>query len=124
MSGLSPSSYLQRQPCVGSTQNGVDPTVFASGPIAHVKTNGGKTGGATRASLTDRADTLWQNRGVVKKRLLGALLAYAVLFGLASCLLSGRVLAAVLILFCGLLAKTLIAIRVGQQLPPDETAPE
>jgi len=47
------------------------------------------------------------------KRLLSAMAAYAVLAGLAFLRLHGRVLYAVLILFAGLAAKTVIADRAG-----------
>jgi len=46
-------------------------------------------------------------------RLLGALASYAILSALAFWLLTGLVLKAVLILFAGLLAKTLIAWKAG-----------
>jgi hypothetical protein len=49
----------------------------------------------------------------VKKRLISALIAYAILIGIACFLLRGRVLGFVLILFGGLLAKTLIALKAG-----------
>ena len=46
-------------------------------------------------------------------RFVTALIAYAVLLGLACIFLHGLVLKAVLILFAGLIAKTLIAWRAG-----------
>lgn len=53
----------------------------------------------------------------MRKRLLGAVIAYALLIGLACFLLSGKVLYAVLILFAGLIAKTLIALKTGWHVP-------
>jgi hypothetical protein len=53
----------------------------------------------------------------MKKRLLSALIAYGILIGLACYLLHGTVLYAVLILFAGLIAKTLIAIKAGWNVP-------
>jgi hypothetical protein len=58
-----------------------------------------------------------QNKFVVKKRLLGALIAYGVLIAIACFLLHGQALWAVLILFGGLLAKTLIALKTGWRVP-------
>jgi hypothetical protein len=49
----------------------------------------------------------------MNKRLVGALGAYAVLIAVAAYLLHGKLLYAVLILFGGLIAKTLIAVRAG-----------
>ena len=49
----------------------------------------------------------------MNKRLAAALSAFAVLVGLAFILLHGLALYAVLILFAGLLAKTLIAHKAG-----------
>ena len=48
-----------------------------------------------------------------KRRLLYALLSYAVLASIAAFVLSGQVLAAVLILLFGLALKTLIAYQGG-----------
>jgi hypothetical protein len=45
------------------------------------------------------------------KRLASAMLAYAILAGIALLVLKGKVLYAVLILFGGLAAKTLIAAK-------------
>jgi hypothetical protein len=53
----------------------------------------------------------------LKKRLIGALAAYGVLIALACIFLHGQVLGAVLILFGGLLAKTLIALKAGSHIP-------
>jgi hypothetical protein len=47
----------------------------------------------------------------LKKRLVGALIAYGVLMALACIFLHGKILGGVLILFVGLLAKTLIALN-------------
>jgi hypothetical protein len=47
------------------------------------------------------------------KRLIGALVAYGVLLGLACVLLTGKILLAVIIVFAGLIAKTLIAWKAG-----------
>lgn len=58
-----------------------------------------------------------QNKRVVKKRLLGALIVYGILITLACFLLRGQFLWAVLILFGGLLAKTLIALKTGSHVP-------
>jgi hypothetical protein len=58
-----------------------------------------------------------QNKVVVKKRLLGALVAYGILIAVACFLLHGKALWAVLILFGGLLAKTLIALKTGWHIP-------
>jgi hypothetical protein len=49
----------------------------------------------------------------MNKRLLGALIAYGVLIALAGVLLRGKLLLAVLILFAGLIMKTLIAWKAG-----------
>ena len=49
----------------------------------------------------------------MNKRLGAALCAYAVLIALAGYLLRGKLLYAVLILFGGLIAKTLIAAKAG-----------
>jgi hypothetical protein len=49
----------------------------------------------------------------MQKRLIGALAAYGILIGLACFLLSGKILLAVVILFVGLTAKTLIAWKAG-----------
>lgn len=56
-----------------------------------------------------------------KTRLLKALVAYAVLIALAFAILDGLALKAVLILFGGLLAKTLVAWKI-QQVVPDRDA--
>ena len=53
----------------------------------------------------------------MKKRFIGALAIYAILIGLACIVLHGQVLYAVLILFAGLLAKTLIAMKAGWRDP-------
>jgi hypothetical protein len=53
----------------------------------------------------------------LRKRLIGALVAYGILIGLACIVLHGQVLYAVLILFAGLLAKTLIAVKAGWHDP-------
>jgi hypothetical protein len=47
------------------------------------------------------------------KRLAGALAAYGVLIALACVLLNGKILLAVVALFVGLVAKTLIAWKAG-----------
>jgi hypothetical protein len=52
-----------------------------------------------------------------KSRLFRALAAYAVLFGMAFWLLTGKVLAAVCILLGGLALKTLIAFKAGWRVP-------
>lgn len=52
-------------------------------------------------------------RPATNKRLLTALAAYAILAGIALLRLHGKVLYAVLILFGGLAAKTLIADKAG-----------
>jgi hypothetical protein len=49
----------------------------------------------------------------MNKRLATALGAYAVLMAIAGWLLHGKLLYAVLILFGGLIAKTLIAAKAG-----------
>jgi hypothetical protein len=49
----------------------------------------------------------------MEKRLVAAMGAYAVLVGLALYLLHGKLLYAVLILFSGLILKTLIAAKAG-----------
>lgn len=49
----------------------------------------------------------------MNKRLASAMAAYAILIAIALYLLHGKLLYAVLILFGGLLAKTLIAARAG-----------
>jgi hypothetical protein len=49
----------------------------------------------------------------MNKRLAAALGAYAVLVAIAAYLLHGKLLYAVLILFGGLIAKTLIAAKAG-----------
>jgi hypothetical protein len=49
----------------------------------------------------------------MKKRLAAAMSAYAVLIAIAVYLLHGLLLYAVLILFGGLIAKTLIAVKAG-----------
>jgi hypothetical protein len=46
------------------------------------------------------------------KRFISALIAYAILMALAFFLLHGLVLKAVLILFLGLLAKTVVALKL------------
>ena len=69
----------------------------------------------------------WDNTGEaapMKNRILSALVAYGILIALASYLLRGKVLAAVLILFAGLIAKTLIAIKAGWRAPGDSQIPE
>jgi hypothetical protein len=48
------------------------------------------------------------------KRFISALIAYAVLIALACVLLHGLVLKAVLILFLGLLAKTVVALKLDR----------
>ncbi len=50
---------------------------------------------------------------LMNKRLAAAMGAYAVLIALAVYLLHGKLLYAVLILFGGLIAKTLIATKAG-----------
>jgi hypothetical protein len=60
----------------------------------------------------------------VRKRFGTALLVYAVLLCLAIWLLEGKFLAAVLILFGGLLAKTLLALRTeSSESAADQTNP-
>ncbi len=51
--------------------------------------------------------------GFLNKRLLGALIAYAVLTGAACLLLDGAIRLAVVGLFVALVAKTLIAWKAG-----------
>jgi hypothetical protein len=53
----------------------------------------------------------------MRKRLTGALIAYGVLIAISCFLLRGKVLAAVLILFGALIAKTLIALKTGSHVP-------
>jgi hypothetical protein len=53
----------------------------------------------------------------MRKRLAGALIAYGILITIACCILSGRVLGVVLILFGALIAKTLIALKTGSDVP-------
>jgi hypothetical protein len=53
----------------------------------------------------------------MRKRLAGALIAYGVLIALACSLLRGKVLGAVLIIFGALIAKTLIALKTGSDVP-------
>jgi hypothetical protein len=48
------------------------------------------------------------------KRFISALIAYAMLMALAFVLLNGLVLKAVLILFLGLLAKTVVALKLDR----------
>jgi hypothetical protein len=59
------------------------------------------------------ANTEENPKPATNKRLLSALAAYAVLAGLAFLQLRGKALYAVLILFGGLAAKTVIADRAG-----------
>ena len=77
---------------------------------------------ALRAVAAEEASGLFSSachNVVVKKRLLSALLAYGVLIALACVLLKGKVLAAVLILFAGLIAKTLISMKLQSSESPD-----
>lgn len=53
----------------------------------------------------------------MKKRMLSALIAYGILIAIACAVLRGKVLGAVLILFIGLIAKTLIALKAGWRVP-------
>jgi hypothetical protein len=53
----------------------------------------------------------------LKRRLIGALIAYGVLIAIACVFLHGKVLGGVLILFVGLIAKTLIALKAGWHVP-------
>jgi len=53
----------------------------------------------------------------VKKRLPGALAAYGILIAIACWRLQGRVLAAVLVVLAGLIARTLIALKTTAHIP-------
>jgi hypothetical protein len=55
----------------------------------------------------------------MKKRLVGAMIAYALLIGLAVYLLRGKLLYAVLLLFALLVTRTLIAAKAGWVLRQD-----
>ncbi len=60
---------------------------------------------------------------VMNKRLVSALLAYAVLAGIAWRVLSGKILYAVLILFGGLAAKAIIVTKAGWRPGPSGDKP-